>query len=151
MSDDDKPIRDMSKREFRAYMDRQAARDQAKKAEQFIEKLSYEAQAQTDADELNDFLKSTLGVTMDDLAAEYNIDGDPEFKKKIDDMLKSLKKGNTGRAKRIGKSKAVRDGAKRAKARKGWCPVWALVILAGAGGILYGAYEGVTALAGGLF
>lgn len=141
-----KPLGKMTPKEFREYsrnlddrVRKQVERDMAE-----FKRQGEEEQAQRDRDEFADDVLRLTGVSLDDLRKEYRESADEDFKKKMDEIERLVKKGRQDKAENLLRNSNIQRGAQSAKKKKSIfnCAVIAVLLLFGLAGIAYGAYEG---------
>jgi hypothetical protein len=145
-NDPKKPLDKMTPKEFREYsqnlddkVKKQVERDMAE-----FQRQGQEEQARRDRDEFAEDVLKLTGVSLEDLRKEYRESADEDFKKKMDEIERLVKKGRQDKAENLLRNSNIQRGAKASKKKKSifGCAVIAVLILSGLAGIAYGAYEG---------
>lgn len=156
MADDKrKDISKMSHKEFLAYqadLERGGAgvSDRTRRDIERIEQNFEEAHAIEAAKEI----LRDLGVDTEALDREMKIMEQQSTAGKPEDLQKfldAIKAGNAAKAKKYKNKKQVRDAAKRARAKKGWCSLILIAIVMMGAVVIWGMYEGINAIASVLF
>lgn len=104
-----------------------------------------------DAKAAKDYLTTAMGTELNDEEAQRAYDALKAAQKAKEGGI--FTSPNPGKAKKIIKDNqtAIRNTIKKSKKARGKCSLFALVILAGLGGTLYGMYEGVNTVVRALF
>lgn len=128
---------------------REAIRRQAQ--QRYDSAINREAgQRRQDDQELSE-IRNLLGGDLDDIADALAGHRDlADELDKVQEVKKALRKGNTGKARRLAKRHQgkIQKAAKEAEDRDdGWCAVWALLLLLIGGLIVAGAGWGAVELA----